>query len=184
MNSNCIHNLWILLHHWISLFLSFPETYYLLNFELQNIFYEFLKYVIFFENLNLGVDWNWLWPDWLSWLSWICWCRDDVKEVNIKSCSDGKIFYTKVVEITRSINPINYFKFGKRGGQDPSYTLWNLNLAIRFSPYLLNEIRWDLQQLKDLDKRNNFRVEGASIRDHLRGQFGSGWFEINFVLKT
>jgi hypothetical protein len=46
----------------------------------------------------------------------------------------------------------------------------------------LNKVR--LTAMETFDERNNFRVEGAAIRDHLRGRFGSGLLEIETVLKT
>jgi hypothetical protein len=78
----------------------------------------------------------------------------------------------------------NTLKSKKEDGQDLSYTLSDLNLATRFSSCSMNEIRGDLRLWKALDERNNFRVEGAAIRDHLRDRFGSGCLKIESILKT
>jgi hypothetical protein len=87
-------NYGILLHHWILLIRSFPETSYLYDFELRNSFFEFLKFVLFSKNLNSRTDQNWLCPvDWVD-----CWCHDDVRKVNRKIWLFWETFYMKVVD--------------------------------------------------------------------------------------
>jgi hypothetical protein len=63
---------------------------------------------------------------------------------------------------------------GQQGGLDLDYTLRDLKLPMLRAPCSLNETRSDLRHWKAIDERNNFRVEGAAIRDHLQGRFGSG----------
>jgi hypothetical protein len=106
-------------------------------------------------------------------MSW--WCQKSQQKKLLR----WKNFLYKSCRKTLDLSTLQItLKSEKEDEQDLSYTLSDLNFTTWFSPCSMKETRWDMRQLKDFDERNNFSVEGATIRDHLRGRFGSGCLEI------
>jgi hypothetical protein len=137
----------------------------------------FLKFVLFSENLNSGIDF-----EQLSGLTVMSWWHQKSQQ---KKLIVWKNFLYKSCRELLDLSALQTnLQSGQRGGQDLDYTLRDLKFPTWFAPCLLNETRWNLRLWKAVDEKNNFRVEGAAIRDHLRGRFGSGCLVIGSVLKT
>jgi hypothetical protein len=125
------------------------------------------------------------WPEltltsWLSWLLTLWWRQKSQQKKLIilrnflyKSCRELLDLSTIQLNLDS----------GQQGGLDLDYTLQDLKLRMLRAPCSLNETRWDLRLWKAIDERNNFRVDGEAIRDHLRGRFGFDWLEIGPLLK-
>jgi hypothetical protein len=125
------------------------------------------------------------WPkltltSWLSWLLTSWWCQ---KSQQKKLIILRNFLYESCRELLHLSTLQLNLDSGQQGGLDLDYTLRDLKLRTLRARCSLNETRWDLRLWKAINERNNFRVDGATIRDHLRGRFGSDWLEIGSVSK-